>query len=249
MKWHFALGVVLTIAVVVHAVVRAKPLRRRDLAGRRQFLQVGAIAAGSYLVWELQRPLSAWFGLRGARRRFTGSYEAGSFAGNAFPATSWVADRPRPLHEASYRLELHGLVARPRRVPLAELRAGDSLVATLDCTGGFYSRQRWSGVRLARLLERAGPLPAASHVRVISHTGYRWSFALRDANQLLLATGVGGETLSHEHGAPVRLVAPGRRGFEWVKWVVRIELHDGPDPGAAASTVWSSVTPEGRGAA
>jgi hypothetical protein len=33
-----------------------------------------------------------------------------------------------------------------------------------------------------------------------------------------------------------------------VKWVVRIELHDGPDPGALASTVWSSFTPEGRGA-
>jgi DMSO/TMAO reductase YedYZ molybdopterin-dependent catalytic subunit len=86
-------------------------------------------------------------------------------------------------------------------------------------------------------------------VRVISHTGYRWSFDLRDARGLPLATSVGGEPLSHEHGAPVRLVAPGRRGFQWVKWVVRVELHDGPDPGALASTVWSSLTPEGRGAA
>ena len=103
-------------------------------------------------------------------------------------------------------------------------------------------------MRLARLLERAGPLPAASHVRVISHTGYRWTFELHDAPRLLLATGVGGEALSHEHGAPVRLVAPDRRGFEWVKWVVRVELHDGPDPGAPASTVWSSFTREGRGA-
>jgi DMSO/TMAO reductase YedYZ molybdopterin-dependent catalytic subunit len=249
LNWHFALGLVLTITVAVHAVVRAKPLRRRDLAGRRQFLRAGAVAAGSFLVWELQRPVSAGLGLRGGRRRFTGSYEAGSSAGNAFPSTSWVADSPRPLNEASYRLELRGLVARPLRLPLAELRAGDRLVATLDCTGGFYSRQRWSGVSLARLLDRAGPLPAASHVRVISYTGYRWSFELRDARVLLLATGVGGEALSHEHGAPVRLVAPGRRGFEWVKWVVRVELHDGPDPGAFASTVWSSLTPEGRGAA
>jgi hypothetical protein len=249
LNWHFALGVVLTIAVAVHAGLRAKPLRRRDLAGRRQFLRAGAVAAGSYLVWELQRPVSGWFGLRGERRRFTGSYEAGSFAGNAFPSTSWVADSPRSLEEASYRLELRGLVARPLRLPLAELRAGDRLAATLDCTGGFYSRQRWSGVRLARLLERAGPLPAASHVRVISQTGYRWSFEPPGARGLLLATGVGGEPLAHEHGAPVRLVAPGRRGFEWVKWVVRVELHDGPDPGALASTVWSSFTPEGRGAA
>jgi DMSO/TMAO reductase YedYZ molybdopterin-dependent catalytic subunit len=192
--WHFALGAVLTIAVAVHAVLRAKPLRRRDLAGRRQFLRTGALAAGSYLVWELQRPLSAWVGLRGGRRRFTGSYEAGSFAGNDFPSTSWVADSPRELRADSYRLELDGLVASPLRLPPAELEA-------------------------------------------------------RDARGLLLATHVGREPLWHEHGAPMRLVAPGRRGFQWVKWVVRIELHDGPDPGALASTVWSSFTPEGRGAA
>jgi DMSO/TMAO reductase YedYZ molybdopterin-dependent catalytic subunit len=166
-----------------------------------------------------------------------------------FPRPPGSRTAPGPLNEASYRLELRGLVARPLRLPLAALRAGDRLVATLDCTGGFYSRQRWSGVRLARLIDRAGPLPAASHVRVISHTGYRWSFELSDARGLLLATGAGREALSHEHGAPARLVAPGRRGFEWVKWVVRVELHDGPDPGALASTVWSSFTPEGRGSA
>ena len=81
-------------------------------------------------------------------------------------------------------------------------------------------------------------------MRVISRTGYRWSFGLHDARALLLATHVGGEPLSHGHGAPCRLVAPGRRGFQWVKWVERIEVHDDPDPGAVASTVWSS--PHGR---
>lgn len=44
-------------------------------------------------------------------------------------------------------------------------------------------------------------------------------------------------------------MAPGRRGFQWVKWVVRIEVSPEPDPGPVASTVWSSFTPEGRGAA
>ena len=115
---------------------------------------------------------------------------------------------------------------------------------------------RW--LLLAAALERRGPRtpprpggPAARRQprARISHTGYRWSFELQDAFGLLLATDVGGEALSHEHGAPVRLVAPGRRGFEWVKWVVCVELHDSPDPGALASTVWSSFTPEGRGAA
>ena len=91
--------------------------------------------------------------------------------------------------------------------------------------------------------------PGAHHVRVISRTGYRWSFSLDDARALLLATHVGGEPLAHGHGAPCRLVAPGRRGFQWVKWVERVELHDDPDPGAVASTLWSSLTAAGRGAA
>ncbi|TMD59944.1 MAG: sulfite oxidase, partial [Chloroflexi bacterium] len=45
------------------------------------------------------------------------------------------------------------------------------------------------------------------------------------ANGMLLATHLGGETLSPAHGYPVRLVAPGRRGFQWVKWVSRIETY------------------------
>ena len=64
-----------------------------------------------------------------------------------------------------------------------------------------------------------------------------------------LATHVGDEKLSHDHGAPLRLVAPDHRGFQWIKWVTRLELTDGPDPGAIASTVWSSFSPEGRGPA
>ena len=86
-------------------------------------------------------------------------------------------------------------------------------------------------------------------MRVVSRTGYRWGFALQDAHGLLLATHVGGQPLSHDHGAPIRLVVPGARGFQWVKWVQRVELHQDPDYGAPASTVWSNFTRVGRGEA
>lgn len=249
LSWHLVLGWVLVAAVAVHAWVRARRLRVQDVAGRRQLLVAAGGAVGAVALWRVQRPVSAFFGLRAARRRFTGSYEAASFSGNAFPATSWVADAPRSLDHSAYRLEVAGLVEHPLSLPVAELDAGDTLVATLDCTGGFYSTQRWRGARLGSLIDRAGPLPEAAHVRVVSVTGYRWSFDVATARRLLLATHVGGEPLSHEHGAPARLVAPGRRGFEWVKWVTRVELHEHADAGAAASTVWSSLTARGRGSA
>jgi DMSO/TMAO reductase YedYZ molybdopterin-dependent catalytic subunit len=211
--------------------------------------RAAAVAGGALVAWQIQRPVQRALGLPGAKRRFTGSYDAGSFTGNAFPTTSWVADHPRPLARDRHRVTVTGLVARPLSLSADDLDRGDELVATLDCTGGFASTQRWRGVRLGRLLDEAGLTDAAGHVRVVSHTGYRWSFALADARRFLLATHVGAEPLSHGHGAPVRLVAPGRRGFQWVKWVERVELHDGPDYGAPASTVWSSFTAAGRGSA
>jgi DMSO/TMAO reductase YedYZ molybdopterin-dependent catalytic subunit len=240
---HGVLGFLLALAVLSHALARAKRPRVRDLS-RRHLL----VAGGAFVAWELQRPLARLLGWRGADRRYTGSYEVASFRGNAFPTTSWVADSPPPL--SGYALRVEGRVQRPLTLSAAELDAGHRVVATLDCTGGFYSTQRWRGMLLSRVLDGAVPdRGRARHVSVVSRTGYRWSFALSDADRLLLATHVGNEALSHDHGAPVRLVAPGSRGFEWVKWVERIEVLSEPDYGAPASTVWSSFTRAGRGEA
>ena len=67
---------------------------------------------------------------------------------------------------------------------------------------------------LSRMLERAGLRPGAASVTVRSVTGYYRRFSLKDAEELLLATRVGGEPLSHRHGFPLRLVAPGKRGYQ-----------------------------------
>jgi DMSO/TMAO reductase YedYZ molybdopterin-dependent catalytic subunit len=250
MNWHILLGCALTAVVSLHMLVRAKPLRAQDVRGRRQMLRWGALALGGAALWPAQQALGQKLQLPGARRRFSGARETGSFAGNAFPTSSWIADRPQPIDPAAWHLAIGGAVARPAALSYADLLAWqDALEATLDCTGGFYSTQRWRGVLVGRLLDRAGVLPSASWVSFISVTGYRWSLPLGEARAALLATYVGGEPLAHGHGAPARLVAPGRRGFEWVKWLARVEVLAVPDPGQILSIYLSSFTSAGRGLA
>jgi DMSO/TMAO reductase YedYZ molybdopterin-dependent catalytic subunit len=62
-------------------------------------------------------------------------------------------------------------------------------------------------------------------------TGYRWSLPIEEARDALLATHVGREAISHGHGFPLRVVTPGRRGFQWVKWVDSVEVRERYDYG------------------
>jgi DMSO/TMAO reductase YedYZ molybdopterin-dependent catalytic subunit len=246
LNWHILLGIGLTLAISAHMFVRAKPLRGRDLRGRREMLRAGALLLGGVTLWPIQQALGRGLGL--PSRRFTGSREAASYAGNAFPATSWVADAPRQIATDRWRLQISGAIQKPLELGYEDMAvASDQLEATLDCTGGFYSAQAWRGVRVGRLLERAGLLDTARYVSFVSVTGYRWSLPVAEAADALLATHVGGEPISHDHGAPARLVAPGRRGFEWVKWVTRVEVLTARDDAQIFSLYTSSFTQAGRG--
>jgi DMSO/TMAO reductase YedYZ molybdopterin-dependent catalytic subunit len=104
------------------------------------------------------------------------------------------------------------------------LDLGDEIRATLDCTGGWYSVHDWSGIRLDRVL----PATPGLSVVVRSVTGYARRLPSGDASRTWLATRLDGVELPADHGGPVRLVAPGRRGFWWVKWVSSIEIEDTP---------------------
>src|SRR5438132_11960184 len=198
LNWHIVLGFVLTAAIVVHMFARAKRLRKRDIVGRRRALYFGALFLGAVSLWPAQQLTERALNLPGARQRFTGSREMGSHAGNTFPTSSWVADQPRPLDVQTWRLSLGGAVTTPRDFSYYELvAAGDELEATLDCTGGFYSTQRWRGIRIGHLLDQAALHSGARYLRFISVTSYRWSLPLQEARAALLATHTGEEPLSY----------------------------------------------------
>jgi DMSO/TMAO reductase YedYZ molybdopterin-dependent catalytic subunit len=74
-------------------------------------------------------------------------------------------------------------------------------------------------------LDLAQPAAECRSITFISVTGYSRRFALARGNEILLATHVAGQPLSHGHGFPLRLVVPGERGVHWVKWLTRIQLN------------------------
>lgn len=241
MNLHIFFGLLLVPVYLLHMALRWKPLRRRDVRDRRTVLRaLGALAAGG-IAWQAQSTLNRLLDTAGTERRFTGSRDAGSESGNAFPVTSWMFDDPAPVDHDAWRLTVAGAVEEPLSLSYGELTGiSDGQRALLDCTGGWYSVQNWRGVRVGRLLARAGVLPEASAVSFRSVTGYRWSLPVAESRDALLATHVGGELLAHEHGAPLRLVAPGRRGFQWVKWVESVEVLTEPDRGK-----WTAIFTSG----
>lgn len=220
MQIHVTAAILAVVTVVVHMRQRPQRLRIADL-DRRTFLRIAGLATAAVFGYAVVERGAAAAGLPGGSRRFTGSHERGSYQPTQMPVTSWFNDstpqrRPHAITVRSAgedtNLEIDALASYD-----------DRLTATLDCTGGWFSTQEWSGVKLSRLIA-----PASGSVRVISATGYERRFPAADVERLLLATHAGGEPLSPGHGAPVRLVAPGRRGFWWVKWVTAIVVDDRP---------------------
>jgi DMSO/TMAO reductase YedYZ molybdopterin-dependent catalytic subunit len=225
---HVGGALIIIPLFVAHLAGRWVPPAKRDLS-RRVLLRTGALAGAGLAVRLATEGATKAANLAGANRRFTGSHLIGK-PGEVFPDVSWLFDDPSPVDQSAWRLEVAGHVSEPFEIEYATLanEARDSTDATIDCTGGWYSRQRWEGVRLGSLLDRAGLREGTRSIVVTSVTGYRRAYPVDEARALLLALRVAGEPLEHGHGFPARIVAPGRRGYWWVKWVRKVEASSQP---------------------
>ena len=86
---------------------------------------------------------------------------------------------PPSIPEASWRLKIHGLIARPLVWTLADLRARPAMhrFITLSCIsntvgGDLIGTTRWSGVSLQQLLPELGLQPNATHLKIHSADGF-----------------------------------------------------------------------------
>jgi DMSO/TMAO reductase YedYZ molybdopterin-dependent catalytic subunit len=146
-----------------------------------------------------------------------------------------------------WRLELTGMIERPRTYDLDEVKGLPSTeqALTLECIsngvgGGLISNARWTGVSLRRLLEQAGVKDGVTHAFAQGVDGYGHSFSIEKALEptTLLAYGMNGEALPRRHGFPLRLLVPGGYGEISVKWITRIELLDEAKEGFYEQQGW-----------
>jgi len=147
-----------------------------------------------------------------------------------------------------YELLIHGMVKRPMKFTLADLKRFPSFTRTcfIECAGNFRtgkaemtpqdilgltSQSEWTGVMLSTLLREVGVDPKAkwflaegSDAALLTR-----SVPIEKAwDDAMIAYGQNGEAIRPAQGYPARLLLPGWEGNTNVKWIRRIEISDEP---------------------
>lgn len=137
---------------------------------------------------------------------------------------------PQTVDRAKLRLKVHGLVQKPQALSYDQVLAlGKAQRAVLmNCVEGWSELLLFTGVSLADVLAKAGAKKEARWVIFRAADGYSSAMPIDYLlkSKAMLAYKVNGRTLDAQRGFPFWLVAEGKLGYKWVKWVVEIELSD-----------------------
>lgn len=239
------------------SAVTPKPLwlnRRAVLAGAGGLALAGPAAAR---IEAAKSPLSTDEGPNSLEdiTTYNNFYEFGTDKGD--PAANAAALTTDP-----WSIEIGGLVERPGNYDLADVIKGrpiEERIYRFRCVEAWSMVIPWIGFSLSGLLDRVGVQPGARYVafetlyrpeempgqsRPILEWPYREGLRLDEAMHPLtiLATGLYGEEMPKQNGAPIRLVVPWKYGFKSIKSIVKISLvADRPQ------TTWNMMQPEEYG--
>jgi sulfane dehydrogenase subunit SoxC len=152
------------------------------------------------------------------------------------------------IDPAKHELLIHGLVKRPMKFTLADLKRfpAVSRICFIECAGNFRtgkeeltpqdilgltSQSEWTGVMLSTIFREVGVDPKAqwflaegADAAVMTRTipvNKAWDDAM-------IVYAQNGEAIRPEQGYPIRLLLPGFEGNMNIKWLRRIELSDEP---------------------
>ena len=173
-----------------------------------------------------------------------------------------VAFKARNFITRPWTVEVGGLVQKPRTFDIDDLikiAPPEERVYRHRCVEQWSMVIPWVGFPLARLLDQVQPTSQAKYVafqtladakqmpninsRVLDWPyveGLRLDEALHPLT--ILATGLYGETLPPQDGAPLRLVVPWKYGFKGIKSIVKISLVENQPP-----TTWNLDGPREYG--
>lgn len=181
-------------------------------------------------------------------------YEFSTNKSSVAPAAKNFVTRP-------WSVAVDGLVNKARTFDLDELLKfpSEERIYRLRCVEGWSMVVPWIGFPLAKLLALVEPTSKAKYVAFQTlfdpqrmpnqRTGvldwpYVEGLRLDEAMHPLtiMATGLYGETLPPQDGAPIRLVVPWKYGFKSIKSVVKISLVAEQPP-----TTWNIQAPNEYG--
>ena len=130
-----------------------------------------------------------------------------------------------------WRLKVTGKVKNPIELSYAELKDLPSIEreALLICPGFFAQHGRWKGISLKSLLEKAQPEDGINEMICLGEASRddkeeTFSFDEVNSEKVFIAYEVNGETLPEKHGFPIRIVAEGHFGDDWVKYLHTVQV-------------------------
>ena len=161
-----------------------------------------------------------------------------------------------------WTVEVSGLVNKPKIFgieDLLKLLPQEERIYRLRCVEAWSMVIPWTGFTLASLLKTVEPTSAAKYVRFETvyrpeempgqkspfypwpyQEGLRLDEAMNDL--AILATGLYGEPIATQDGAPIRLVTPWKYGFKSIKSIIKIELVS-----EMPATMWNEIAPNEYG--
>ena len=161
-----------------------------------------------------------------------------------------------------WSVKIDGLVDKPGNYDLSDILGRVDLeerIYRMRCVEAWSMVIPWVGFELSTLLNSVGVQPSAKYVAFetlhrpsempaqkykLLDWPYRGGLRLDEAmNPLtIMATGLYGEHLPNQNGAPIRLVVPWKYGYKSIKSVVRITLTE-----KQPRTTWNDIGPSEYG--